>query len=180
MVILGDSSVGKTSLLTRYIEDTWSESCLPTVGIDYQNKYVTHQDIRYRVDIWDTAGQEKYQAVTPFSVRGACGALIVFDVTSEESFKSIATTWLSVLREHNGDSSCFVVVFGNKIDLDRTVTLSGASEFCEESEIEYFEGSAKTGEGVNEAFDRMIKGALPKTVFTGPVPQTKRTQCCRS
>jgi small GTP-binding protein len=180
IVLLGDSGVGKTSVVTRYVESEWSEAIQPTVTIDSLTHDLTHAGVNYRMHIWDTAGQERFRSVAPFCVRGASGAILVFDVSSLASFASVREQWLSLVREHNPGDSCFVVVFGNKTDLERNVSISDCMAFCETHNLRYCEGSAKTGHGVPEVFQMLIEGSRPKKLISEPVALSAPTtrQCC--
>lgn len=156
LLLLGTSGVGKTSLMTRYVDDTYTPSKLSTIGIDYKNKIVTLNKIKHFLQIWDTAGQERFSSITKTYYRGAHGIAVVFDLTDYESFLGLKK-WLG---EENGDSentdlsTRVRVLVGNKSDQkDRVVTLEQAQQYARNRNIRYFETSAATGVGVNEMFD---------------------------
>jgi small GTP-binding protein len=112
----------------------------------------------HQFDIWDTGGQEQFRAIVPFYVRDASAGLILFDVTNRCSFDDL-NEWINFFRRDRPTS--FILIFGNKIDLpDRTVTTVEAAAFCEQNGIEYIEGSAKTGVGINAAFNRIIQQCI--------------------
>ena len=153
IVLVGDSTVGKTSLLLKYTNGTYSEENLATVGLDFITKDEIINEKTIRVKIWDTAGQERYKSLTQGFFRLANGAIIVFDVSNNDSFVNLKY-WLSALRTFfNSSQNVFnVIIVGNKIDKEREVSQEDANNFAKENGITYFEVSAKTGEGVKESF----------------------------
>ena len=153
IVLVGDSTVGKTSLLLKYTNGSYIEENLATVGLDFITKDEIINEKTIRVKIWDTAGQERYKSLTQGFFRLANGAIIVFDVSNNDSFVNLKY-WLSALRTFfNSSQNVFnVIIVGNKIDKEREVSQEDANNFAKENGITYFEVSAKTGEGVKESF----------------------------
>ena len=153
IVLVGDSTVGKTSLLLKYTNGSYSEDNLATVGLDFITKDENINEKTIRVKIWDTAGQERYKSLTQGFFRLANGAIIVFDVSNNDSFVNLKY-WVSALRNFfNLNQTVFnVIIVGNKIDKEREVSQEDANNFAKENGITYFEVSAKTGEGVKESF----------------------------
>ena len=153
IVLVGDSTVGKTSLLLKYTNGSYSEDNLATVGLDFITKDEIINEKTIRVKIWDTAGQERYKSLTQGFFRLANGAIIVFDVSNNDSFVNLKY-WVSALRNFfNLNQTVFnVIIVGNKIDKEREVSQEDANNFAKENGITYFEVSAKTGEGVKESF----------------------------
>jgi small GTP-binding protein len=159
LILVGDSSVGKTSLVTRWTKDEFTPSNAATLGAAYASRTYPYQGEDYRLEIWDTAGQEKFQSLTPLYARGAMGALLVFDITSRSSFSHLSI-WKDQLQ--NSDAHVAIAVVGNKCDLEtaRTVTFDEATEYAESISSPYFETSASTGQGVVPAFDTLAEKAI--------------------
>ncbi|XP_020615446.1 ras-related protein Rab-8B-like [Orbicella faveolata] len=154
ILILGDSGVGKTCLIFRFIEDVFSDSYISTIGIDCRSRVVNLDGTKVRLQIWDTAGQERFRTLTSAYYRGAMGIILVYDITTEDSFKHIAQ-WLQNIQDNASPDVCKVLV-GNKVDAeDERVIESSRGKLITEnsdSELEFFETSARSGENVTEAF----------------------------
>lgn len=172
-VTIGDSGVGKSCLLTRFIRDYFDEGSPPTLGVEFMAKIVETEKRQIELQFWDTAGQELFRAVTRGYYRGSSVAYLVFDMTSRQSFESL-DRWLKDIKEVT-DSDIITILIGNKSDLarDRQVTRDEAEAFAKTHHMKYFEVSAKTGDGITEA----IKSCLPiideradKGRFSTPMP----------
>jgi len=152
ILILGDSGVGKTCLIFRFIEDIFSDSYISTIGIDCRSRIVNLDGKKVRLQIWDTAGQERFRTLTSAYFRGAMGIILVYDITTEDSFKHIAQ-WLQNIQDNASPDVCKVLV-GNKLDCEdeRVIDTERGNSISENAELEFFETSARTGEGVTEAF----------------------------
>ncbi|KAJ7393845.1 hypothetical protein OS493_003512 [Desmophyllum pertusum] len=152
ILILGDSGVGKTCLIFRFIEDVFSDSYISTIGIDCRSRVVDLDGTKVRLQIWDTAGQERFRTLTSAYYRGAMGIILVYDITTEDSFKHIAQ-WLQNIQDNASPDVCKVLV-GNKLDAEdeRIIDSTRGQLITENTELEFFETSARTGEGVTEAF----------------------------
>ena len=163
ILILGDSSVGKTSLISRYANGIFKEEYLATVGLDYYNKQDTINNLNVLVKLWDTAGQERFKSLTPNYFRNAEGVVIVFDVTNLETFENLKY-WISSIKSNLGEKNIIIpiIIIGNKIDMDdmRDINKEEADKFAKENDYKYFEASAKTGEGVDEAFREIVNQIL--------------------
>ena len=163
ILIIGDSSVGKTSLITRYTNGTFKEEYLATVGLDYYSKNEEINNQTIQVKLWDTAGQERFKALTQNYFRNAEGVLLAFDVTNEESFNNLKD-WINSIKINMEAKNIFLplIVVGNKIDMEneRDITKEDAENFASENKYKYFETSAKTGEGVDEAVKELINLVL--------------------
>ncbi|OHT11687.1 small GTP-binding protein [Tritrichomonas foetus] len=151
IVVVGDSGVGKTCLLFRFVRDQWEGETQPTLGVEFLTKVVPTEEHRIQLQLWDTAGQELFRSVTRGYYRGAAGALIVFDLTSKDSFNSV-DRWYQDLKEV-ARSDVITVLIGNKLDLDskRAVSQEEAQAFADARGMQYFETSAKTGDNVPSA-----------------------------
>ncbi|KAH0790220.1 small GTP-binding protein [Histomonas meleagridis] len=154
VVLLGDTSVGKTALLTRIVTDTFDESITPTVGASYSYKTIEVDDKEVKFQIWDTAGQERYRCLSPIYCRDAQIGLILYSIDDKKTFE-IIDFWVSSLIENSG-SNVLLFLIGNKSDLRETtpeekcVTLQEGMDKAEEIHAGFYEVSAKTGSGVNE------------------------------
>lgn len=165
-VIVGDSGVGKTCILTRFVSGTFETDTSSTLGVEFMSKIVETQSRKIELQLWDTAGQELFRAVTKAYYRGSVGAFLVFDVTKRESFTNIAR-WLSDVRSTaNAEAVC--VLLANKCDLEemREVRTEEAKEFAEENGLRLFEVSAKTGENIEEAMMECV-GAIERLIDEG-------------
>ena len=163
ILLIGDSSVGKTSLIQRYANGIFKEEYLATVGLDYYTKQEMINNINVLVKLWDTAGQERFKALTPNYFRNAEGVVLAYDVTNSESFDNLKF-WINSIKSNLGEKNIFIpiIIIGNKIDMEgmRDITKEDASKFAKENNYKYFETSAKTGEGVDEAIRELVKQIL--------------------
>jgi Ras-related protein Rab-8A len=157
LLTIGDSGVGKTNLLIRFTDESFSPSFITTIGIDFRSKFSLIDGRRIKINIWDTAGQDRFKTITQAYYKGADGVMLVYDVTDEKSFLSIKS-WMKSLDNYADDSIKKILV-ANKCDLvkDRKVASSRGIDLAKEYGIPYFECSAKSGEGVAEAFDTLAK-----------------------
>ena len=163
LLIIGDSTVGKTSIISRYANGTFKEEYIVTVGLDYSIKQEIIDDKSIQIKIWDTAGQERFKSLTQNYFRNAEGVILTFDVTSTESFGNLKY-WISSFKENMEKKNIFipVIIIGNKIDLvdSREINKEDAEKFSKEKNYKYFETSAKTGEGVDEAIKELVNQVL--------------------
>lgn len=166
IVLIGDCEVGKSSILTRYCDNKFDNSYMSTVGVDLKNKIAFHNNKEIKLFLWDTTGQEKFRQVTTSYLRGAHAALLIFDVTNANSFKSLQY-WIKHLSEYK----THIVLVGNKIDdhSQREVNLSEVNDFISTQEIEcdYIEISAKNDVGINNLFYDLYK-KLDQRDYTNP------------
>jgi len=155
IVLLGDQSVGKTSLITRFMYDTFDNTYQATIGIDFLSKTMYLEDRTVRLQLWDTAGQERFRSLIPSYIRDSSVAIVVFDITNRGSFMS-TTKWIDDVRSERGDDVIIVLV-GNKADLSdrRQVTLEEATAKATELSIMFMETSAKAGHNVKSLFKKI-------------------------
>ncbi|KAL7718449.1 Sphingomyelin phosphodiesterase [Entamoeba marina] len=153
VLLLGDTNVGKTSITLRFIDDIFDTIYLSSVGVDFKFKTITRNGKNVKLQIWDSAGQERFHSISRSYYRGADYAIVVFDVTNENSFQR-AKYWLDDIATEKIKGQQILV--GNKTDLikERTVTTEEIEE--QFPEVKYFEVSAKTGENVKELFDSIV------------------------
>ena len=161
LLIIGNSTVGKTSILSKYASKTFNENYLATVGLDFFTKDDTIDNKIIRIKIWDTAGQERYKALTKCFFQKAQGVMVVFDVTNQKSFDDLKF-WLDSIKTHIYDDDYVpIVIIGNKIDLQkRVVQKKDANEFAEQHHYHYYETSAKTGDGIDMAIRELVKNVM--------------------
>jgi small GTP-binding protein len=157
VVLIGDSGVGKSNLLSRFTRDEFNLESKSTIGVEFATKSVAAGDGKViKAQIWDTAGQERYRAITSAYYRGAVGALLVYDITKRQSFDDVER-WLSELRDH-AEENIAVLLVGNKSDLKhlRAVSTSEAAEFAEKQGLAAIETSALDATNVDIAFHRIL------------------------
>jgi len=154
-IVVGDSGVGKSSLLLRFTDNDYHENFCPTIGVDFRVKTVVHEDKSIKLNIWDTAGQEKYQTICYSYYKGADGILLVYDVTDEQSFRNVEK-WLEQIKEMSLKNPKLILV-GNKSDRInmRTITREEGEALADKYKMDFIETSAKSGFEVNNAFYRL-------------------------
>ncbi|KAK4267040.1 hypothetical protein QN277_023881 [Acacia crassicarpa] len=157
VVVIGDSAVGKTQILSRFAKNEFCFDSKSTIGVEFQTRTVTINGKVIKAQIWDTAGQERYRAVTSAYYRGALGAMLVYDITKRQSFDHVAR-WVEELRAH-ADNSIVIMLIGNKADLVdlRAVPTEDAVEFAEDQGLFFSETSALNGENVESAFFQLLE-----------------------
>ncbi|CAM4798547.1 unnamed protein product [Rotaria magnacalcarata] len=160
ILLIGDSGVGKTSLLNRFSDDTFSESFISTIGIDFRSKMITNAKEKIKLQIFDTAGQERFRSITCLYFKDAHAVMIVFDVTKQESFDNIKM-WLEEVNT-NATTDVNIVLVGNKCDLasERVVDYAKAKELADSLHISYIETSAKGSNNVEQIFQTVITEIL--------------------
>lgn len=166
LLIIGNSSVGKTSLLVRYTTNNFNSNHIATLGIDYYTKDEKINDKFIRVKIWDTAGQERYKSLAYSFFRNAHGLILVYDVSNRESFEDLKS-WINNIQSNlmNNEVNIVKMIVGNKIDLDRAVMKEEGEKFAQENNYFYYESSAKDNINVEESFRLIVnKIADSKTV----------------
>ncbi|KAJ8404173.1 hypothetical protein AAFF_G00339460 [Aldrovandia affinis] len=156
LLIIGNSSVGKTSFLFRYADDSFTSAFVSTVGIDFKVKTVFRNDKRVKLQIWDTAGQERYRTITTAYYRGAMGFLLMYDITNQDSFNAVQD-WATQIKTYSWDNAQVILV-GNKCDLEdeRLVPSEDSHRLAEELGFQLFEASAKDNINVKQAFERLV------------------------
>ncbi|KAK9767406.1 GTPase Ryh1 [Basidiobolus ranarum] len=160
LVFLGEQSVGKTSLITRFMYDTFDNTYQATIGIDFLSKTMYLEDRTIRLQLWDTAGQERFRSLIPSYIRDSSVAVVVYDISSRNSFLN-TTKWIDDVRAERG-TDVIIVLVGNKTDLSdkRQVTTEEGEKMAKELDVMFVETSAKAGFNVKTLF-RKIAQALP-------------------
>ncbi|CAK9303021.1 unnamed protein product [Gordionus sp. m RMFG-2023] len=156
ILIIGNSSVGKTSFLFRYADDSFTSAFVSTVGIDFKVKTIFRHDKRIKLQIWDTAGQERYRTITTAYYRGAMGFILMYDITNEESFNSVQD-WSTQIKTYSWDNAQVILV-GNKCDMEdeRIVSTDRGKQLADHLGMEFFETSAKENINVKAVFERLV------------------------
>ena len=187
LLILGDSSVGKTNFLYKYTENKFNEKYLASTAIDLQTKQIKINGKKIKLQIWDTAGQEKYKSLTKNFLLKAQGILILYDIANKTTFDNLKV-WLSLVQEE-----CItdipIIIVGNKMDIEdqRVVDKEEANEFAKEQNIQYIETSSKTGENIERAINMIVEKVLQKldsssdfsfTLDSGTVKKVSKHKCC--
>ena len=157
LLVLGDLSVGKSSFIYRFIEDKFNADSLTTTGLDLKTKDILIDNKQIRIQLWDTAGQEKFNSITKNLILRVQGIIILFDITNKESFNNL-NVWIKTIKEQCGKNMP-ILIAGNKIDLEenRLVKAEEANLFKESGKIDYIEISCKTGENIKETIDIICK-----------------------
>ena len=151
-IIIGNSSVGKSNLLLKFAHNKFLDEYQATIGVEFGAKNVEIDNKIFRVQIWDTAGQENFRSITRAYYKNSVCALIVFDINNEDTFDSVQS-WIQECKLQTPKTVTMVLV-GNKCDLECKVDRNKAKEIAEENGMLYFETSAKTGKGVDELFKK--------------------------
>ena len=162
IVLIGDSFVGKTNIMSKYLKNEFHEDSKATVGVEFGAKKFDIEGKSVKAQIWDTAGQERYKAITTTYYKGAKGALIVYDITRKETFDSV-DRWISELV-NSGDKNMTMLLIGNKCDLDtqRQVTKEQGEEKAKAFKVAFLETSASSGENLDVAFEMIMKEVYSK------------------
>lgn len=159
VIIIGDTSVGKTCIINKFIRGTFDPEETSTIGAFYDSYSEVYENQVVEIQLWDTAGQEQYRALGPMYYRGAAGAILVFDLTNRKTFEDL-DSWLQPFRSECGDESVLVVV-GNKSDLpNRDVLVPEAKKWAEDHGCAYIEASAKNGQGITNIFSELISALV--------------------
>lgn len=171
IVLLGDASVGKTSIVSRFVTNRFNSASEATVGAAFSTQVIaldTSPPRTVKFEIWDTAGQERFRSLAPMYYRGAAGAIVVCDVTDPDTFTR-AQEWVNELHA-SSSKNCVIALACNKCDMSSKLNANHTKQYTAENGLLYFETSAKTGEGVQKMFDQFAYhlDALPKD----PLPTT--------
>jgi len=160
VVLLGEGCVGKTSLTLRYCEDKFNDKHITTLQASFLNKKLNVGGKKVNLSIWDTAGQERFHALGPIYYRDSNGAILVYDITDEDSFQKVKN-WVKELRKMLGQDICLCIA-GNKIDLERNrnVTVEQAEEYAKSVGAKHVHTSAKLNRGIDELFLSLTKNML--------------------
>jgi small GTP-binding protein len=156
LVMVGDSGVGKSNLVLRWTENTFYDHMTPTIGVEYALKTIDIEGKRIKIQIWDTAGHERFQAITSAYYRSTQGCIVVYDVTSGVTFASL-NRWLNEITEHSPRDICSILI-GNKSDLvaQRAVSTDEGRDYAMQHDMFFLETSAKDSVNIEEAFTELV------------------------
>ncbi|KAG9497007.1 Ras- protein Rab-11B [Fusarium musae] len=160
IVLIGDSGVGKSNLLSRFTRNEFNLDSKSTIGVEFATRSIQVDSKTIKAQIWDTAGQERYRAITSAYYRGAVGALLVYDISKHQTYENV-TRWLKELRDH-ADANIVIMLVGNKSDLRhlRAVPTEEAKSFASENHLSFIETSALDASNVELAFQNILTGSL--------------------
>ena len=170
ILLLGDATVGKTCFLLRYTDDTFLDLHMATIGLDYRLKTMILENHKIvKVQLWDTAGQDKFRAITRNYYKGARGIILIYDVTNIKSYENIKK-WINEIKEEISEKVSTVLI-ANKIDNEpeRKISREQGEKLAKDNDVTFFETSAKTGEGVNESVFYLVQ----KIIETDPEIKNK-------
>ena len=191
VLLLGDSTVGKTCFLLRYCDKTFQDAHLSTIGLDYRVKTMTLKNKKnVKLQIWDTAGQDRFRAITKNYYKGANGIILIYDVTNLQTYENVKN-WITQIREET-NPNVVIYLAGNKIDIpeeERAVKTEEGKEIADEYKLQFKETSAKDGINVNEVFQELVEKIdevnsklevskpEPKNILYSPGKKKKSSWC---
>ena len=162
ILTIGESGVGKTCILRRFVENKFLKNHLATIGIDFKTKTLNINNQEIKLKIWDTAGQERFRNITTQYYKGADGIVLIYDVTDDASYEKIRD-WMEQILSSTKREDIGLVLLGNKCDMEpRAVTEEQGNKMAEELNVSYFETSALTGQGINEAFNELTRDIMKR------------------
>ena len=196
LIIVGDTNVGKTNIMSKYIKDQFNITSKSTIGVEFGTKILEIDNKKVEAQIWDTAGQERYKSITSAYYKGAKGAFIVYDITNKSTFESV-DKWIKDLNSY-GDKNLTMLLIGNKSDLEdkRIINKEEGEEKAKSFELGFIETSAYNGDNIDQAFDIMLKEVLKRYIVENDVNndefeggtgnnielvkknETKKKKCC--
>ena len=167
VILIGDSGVGKTNIMSKFLKNQFLEDSKATVGVEFGSKLFIQQGHKIKAQIWDTAGQEKYKAITSAYYKGSKGALVIYDITQKETFANIEK-WVNDLK-CKGDPKIAIIIIGNKNDLEekRQISKEQGEEKAKSFGCAFLETSAFSGDNIEKAFEMMVKEIYDK--FTSDI-----------
>ena len=195
LILIGDSCVGKSNILLKYLKNEFDPNSRATVGVEFGTKNILINNKKIKIQIWDTAGEERYRSITSAYYKGAKGAFIVYDITRKSTFDNI-DKWISDLKL-NGDQNICIVILGNKSDLDdkREISKEEGIKKSEMYKTAFLETSALSGDNIGKAFDEIIeqivqsnknffqsdnKKVIDKGVNLNEMNNSENKKCCLS
>lgn len=168
LLLVGDSGVGKSCLLLRFVEDKFNPSFITTIGIDFKIRTIESKGKKIKLQVWDTAGQERFRTITTAYYRGAMGIVLIYDVTDARTFENVENWFQTVTQHANDDAQIFLV--GNKSDdvEKRQVSREQGQQLAQKLNIPFLEASAKTNDNVESIFYELAGSIQEKHVDTDP------------
>ncbi len=186
VLLLGDSTVGKTCFLMKYTDKTFQDIHMATIGLDYRLKSMKLKSGKnIKLQIWDTAGQDRFRAITKNYYKGSHGIILIYDVTNVQTFENVKQ-WVSQIREE-ASANVIIYIAGNKIDMEeeRKVNKEEGEKLAEELGFPFVETSAKSGININETFEDLVEridkiyGNSPQKVTRNNLYKAKYKKCCQ-
>lgn len=165
LVIIGDTAVGKTNILLRYVNEEYKMTHITTIGVDFKIKTINIDGIKIKMQIWDTAGQERFKTITETYYKGAAGVILVYSVTDKKSFQNLEN-WIKQINESQPESMCKIIV-GNKVDCkenERQVSFAEGTALAKKYGVEFVECSAKDNYNIAEIFTAIGKPIKEKLI----------------
>ena len=177
VLLLGDSSVGKTCFLLRYCDKSFQDAHLSTIGLDYRLKtMVLKNNKSVKLQIWDTAGQDRFRAITKNYYKGANGIILIYDVTNKQTFENVKN-WITQIKEE-ANQNVIIYLAGNKIDMDEELKLvptEDGQQMADEYNLPFKETSAKEGININEIFQELVE-KIDEAFSKLETPKTEQKQ----
>ena len=159
ILLVGETNVGKSSIMLRFCDNSFSNDKCPTIGVDFKLKWIASGNMKVKLALWDTAGQERYRTLTPAYYRGAQAVIFVYDVTSEKSFRNL-DGWVQEVEKFSTKANIVKMVVGNKIDTpisDRAISRERGLYFARCHKMLFLETSAKSSLGIDTAFEELVE-----------------------
>ena len=186
LLLLGDSTVGKTCFLIKYTDQSFQDIHMATIGLDYRVKTMklkNNKDVK--IQIWDTAGQDRFRSITKNYYKGSHGIILIYDITNRRTFENVQQ-WISQIREETSQN-VVIYLIGNKIDMkeERKVSTEEGKKLADELGLPFMETSAKEGININEVFDDIVErvdkvfGNMPTAPKKNKVYKQKNGKCCK-
>ena len=185
VLLLGDSTVGKTCFLMKYTDKTFQDIHMATIGLDYRLRSMKLKSGKsIKLQIWDTAGQDRFRAITKNYYKGSHGIILIYDITNTQSFENVKT-WVNQIREE-ASSNVIIYIAGNKVDMEdeRKVDRDDGEKLAEELGFPFVETSAKNGININETFEDLVEridkvyGNIPQKPNKNKLYKAKKRTCC--
>jgi len=164
LLIIGESGVGKSSLIRRFVENKFEENHDVTIGMDFKSKILEIDGIEYKLALWDTAGAERFRSLTPSFYRKALGAIIVYDITNRESLLKL-DAWMEELENYTDNPHIATIVVGNKIDKERVISREEGQKFARKHRALFLETSAKHDQFVADVFKEIVEKIVSSENF---------------
>ncbi len=185
VLLLGDSTVGKTCFLMKYTDKTFQDIHMATIGLDYRLRSMKLKSGKsIKLQIWDTAGQDRFRAITKNYYKGSHGIILIYDITNTQSFENVKT-WVNQIREE-ASSNVIIYIAGNKVDMEdeRKVDRDDGEKLAEELGFPFVETSAKNGININETFEDLVEridkvyGNVPQKPIKNKLYKANGKKCC--
>ncbi|XP_039497714.1 ras-related protein Rab-18 [Drosophila santomea] len=164
LLVIGESGVGKSSLIRRFVENKFTENHDVTIGMDFKSKVMNVDGIDYKVALWDTAGAERFRSLTPSFYRKALGAIVVYDISNRDSLVKLEA-WLAELASYSDNPNIAIIVVGNKIDQERVVDREEGRKFARKHRALFIETSAKCDQFVSDVFKDVVEKIVSSEYF---------------